>query len=142
MTRRIYVASSCRNERQENVVNVLRLAGHQVYDFKNPLYNTGFSWNLIDPDWKKWNLHDYRTVLQANSTVARGFLSDKRGMEWADTCVLVTPCGRSAHLELGYMAGQNKRAVILLNEGDEPELMNLLATDICVNIQEVLAVLK
>jgi hypothetical protein len=53
-------------------------------------------------------------------------------MEWADTCVLVLPCGRSAHLEAGWFCGQGKRCIILTRDGEEPELMALLATDICI----------
>ena len=33
---KIYVASSWRNERQPDVVQALRNAGHDVYDFRHP----------------------------------------------------------------------------------------------------------
>lgn len=33
---KIYVASSWRNPFQQEVVNILRDLGHEVYDFKNP----------------------------------------------------------------------------------------------------------
>lgn len=50
-----------------------------------------------------------------------------------DACVLVMPCGRSAHLELGWAAGAGKDTAILLFDG-EPELMyqmvDLLASDV------------
>lgn len=60
----------------------------------------------------------------------------------AITCVLILPCGRSAHLEAGWFCGQGKRCIILTQDGEEPELMALLATDICVSIDEVLASLR
>jgi len=41
----------------------------------------------------------------------------------ADTVVLVLPCGRSAHLELGLAIGAGKRTAILLTDTLEPELM-------------------
>jgi hypothetical protein len=66
-------------------------------------------------------------------------MNDFRGMEWADTCVLVLPCGRSAHLEGGWFAGRGKRLIILTRDGEEPELMALIANSICVSIREVLA---
>ena len=53
-------------------------------------------------------------------------------MQWADTGVLVMPCGRSAHLEAGYFVGAGKRLIILINDS-EPELMykmGMLATTI------------
>jgi nucleoside 2-deoxyribosyltransferase len=45
----------------------------------------------------------------------------------ADVTVLVLPCGRSAHLEAGYTAGQGKPVVILLDQTFEPELMYKMA---------------
>lgn len=42
-TRRIYVASSWRCPDQQAVVQALRDAGHEVYDFRNPPEATGFA---------------------------------------------------------------------------------------------------
>lgn len=138
---RIYVASSWRNERQPGVVDRLRVAGHEVYDFRNPPHgDSGFNWRQIDPDWQGWSAEKYRHLLLTHPVASHGFLSDLRGMQWADVCVLVLPCGRSAHLEAGWFCGAGKRCVVLLADG-EPELMNLLATDICLSIDEVIAAL-
>lgn len=52
-----------------------------------------------------------------------GFDADFAAMEKADTFVLVLPCGRSAHLELGWAVGQGKRTAILLDDPVTPELM-------------------
>lgn len=140
---RIYVASSWRNPHQPSVVDALRLDGHEVYDFRNPFNGVpGFAWSEIDPDWQQWTAKQYRDLLTTNPIAARGFISDLRGMQWADTCVLVLPCGRSAHLEAGWFAGQGKRTVILTRDGEEPELMALLANDICISIDEVLFALS
>lgn len=139
---RIYVASSWRNLFQPDVVERLRAAGHECYDFRNPPTGVkGFAWSEIDPDWQSWSAARYRELLLTHPIASRGFVTDLRGMQWADTCVLVLPCGRSAHLEAGWFAGQGKRCLILTRDGEEPELMALLATDICVSIEEVLAVL-
>lgn len=138
---RIYVASSWRNAQQPAVVTALRGARHEVYDFRNPPNGSGgFGWRQIDPDWQGWSPAKYRELLLTHPVASHGFLSDLRAMQWADTCVLVLPCGRSAHLELGWFCGAGKRAIVLLAEG-EPELMNLLATDICLSIEDVLDVL-
>ncbi len=139
---RIYVASSWRNAFQPAVVSALREAGHQVYDFRAPFNGVpGFAWSEIDPDWQAWSAAEYRRLLTTSPVAARGFVSDLRGMQWADTCVLVLPCGRSAHLEAGWFTGQGKRCLILTRDGEEPELMALLATDICISLNEVLAAL-
>lgn len=140
---RIYVASSWRNAYQPSVVDRLREAGHQVYDFRNPPSGVkGFAWSEIDPDWQNWKAERYRELLLTHPIASLGFVTDLRGMQWADTCVLVLPCGRSAHLEAGWFAGQGKRCLILTRDGEEPELMALLATDICVSVNEVLRALK
>jgi len=136
---RIYTASSWRNPAQPEVVRQLLAAGHEVYDFRHPSNGVpGFAWSEIDPDWKAWSAERYRHLLTTSPIAARGFVSDLRGMQWADTCVLILPCGRSAHLEAGWFCGQGKRCIILTRDGEEPELMALLATDICVSIGEVL----
>lgn len=140
---RIYAASSWRNPLQPEVVNSLRMAGHDVYDFRNPPNGVGgFAWSHIDPEWQSWSARRYRELLTTSPIAAAGFVSDLRGMQWADTCVLILPCGRSAHLEAGWFCGQGKRCIVLTRDGEEPELMALLATDICVNLGEVLGVLS
>lgn len=121
---KIYVASSWRNVEQPQVVEDLRSAGHEVYDFRNPAPgDSGFHWSEIDPNWIDWTPEEY--VVALDHKVAKvGFRKDHKAMEWADAFVLVLPCGRSAHLELGWACGKGKRTAILLNdEGFEPELM-------------------
>lgn len=138
---RIYVASSWRNQVQPSVVYHLRAAGHEVYDFRNPPNgDRGFSWAEIDEHWQFWRAKDYRKALKHPAAI-RGFNNDFNGMLWADTCVLLLPSGRSAHLEAGYMAGQGKRVIVLTGDGEEPELMALLCTHICVSFDELLTVL-
>ena len=139
---KIYVASSWRNELQPGVVKVLRDAGHEVYDFRNPPHGRGgFAWSEIDPNWRAWTAREYRDAL--TSPIAKaGFDSDAAGMIWADTCLLVLPCGRSAHLEAGWMAGRDKLTIVLTRDGEEPELMALLSDHICVSMDEVLQALE
>jgi hypothetical protein len=140
---RIYVASSWRNPQQPAVVEALRDDGHYVYDFRNPFNGVpGFAWSEIDPEWQSWSAAKYRELLTTHPVAARGFVSDLRGMQWADTCVLVLPSGRSAHLEAGWFCGRGKRCLILTRDGEEPELMALLADEICISIDEVLSALR
>jgi len=135
---RIYVASSWRNKLQPIIVEALRMASHKVYDFRNPEPgNNGFHWSSIDEEWESWDAETYRKMLTTNPIASHGFTHDFRAMQWADTFVLVMPCGRSAHLELGWAAGAGKRTIILLDNG-EPELMNLLADHLCISMTQVL----
>lgn len=137
---KIYVASSWRNELQPGVVEVLRLAGHEVYDFKNPKGgDRGFHWSDIDPDWQQWSPEKYRECL-SHSIAEDGYKSDYEAMVWADCFVGVQPFGRSASMEMGWAAGQSKRTILLLETG-EPELMVKMFDDICCSLTEVVELL-
>jgi hypothetical protein len=120
----IYVASSWRNQLQPQVVSLLRSHGHQVYDFKRPDGGAGrgFQWadaylagDLADAD-------DYISALSHPAAI-HGFERDFAAMLTADTFVLVLPCGRSAHLELGWAVGAKKSTAVLLDNPCTPELM-------------------
>jgi len=139
---KIYLASSWRNQQQPAAVEALRQAGHEVYDFRNPPggIKDGFRWSELDPNWEAWDSATYRSML-AKPLAQRGFNSDFDGMKWADVGVLLLPCGRSAHLELGWMAGAGKRTIILTRDGEEPELMALLASQICISMEELVGAL-
>lgn len=129
MKRKIYVASSWRNPVQQDIVNVLRQAGHDVYDFRNPAPGQhGFGWSEVNPDWLQWTPEQFvKDLYSGHPSVERGFGLDKGALDWCDTCVLVLPCGRSAHLEAGYAAGQGKLTLFFLHQDKfEPELMYLL----------------
>lgn len=135
---RIYVASSWRNEHQQGVVRSLRAAGHEVYDFKNPRAgDSGFSWREIDPNWQEWTPEEYRDYLR-HPVAESGYKSDFDAMEWADVFVGVQPFGQSASLEMGWAAGQGKRTLLLLENG-EPELMVKMLDHICCSIEEVVS---
>ena len=138
---KIYVASSWRNAVQPEVVQKLREAGHEVYDFRNPPHGRGgFKWASIDPDWENWSTGQYIKGL-SHPIAEDGFKSDYDAMLWADTCVLVLPCGRSAHAEAGWMKGAGKKTVIYVPVAQEPELMYKLFDAVVDNMDDLLSVL-
>lgn len=139
MKRRVYVASSWRNGHQPDVVQALRFAGHCVYDFRNPTpEESGFSWSEIDRDWLNWSPEEFARELANNPLAAHHFGLDKAGLDWCDTCVLVLPCGRSAHLEAGYAIGQGKDTYFLLHPDKfEPELMYKLGAGCSTSLEEI-----
>ena len=133
---KIYVASSWRNQYQQEVVKVLRTLGHEVYDFKNPPGRTGFQWSEVDPNWQNWTTEQYREALSHPVAIA-GFNSDFNAMQSADICVMVLPCGRSANTEAGWMAGAGKRVFVYSTEKQEPELMYKIYERVLCSIDEL-----
>ena len=141
---KIYVASSWRNEHQQSVVNFLRECGHEVYDFKKPSDGkAGFHWSEIDPNWKSWTTQQYREALR-HEYAQFGFNRDFDAMEAADACVLVLPCGRSAHLEAGWMKGAGKTVFAYIPDGEavEPELMYNMLDGVTSDINEIAQLLS
>ena len=134
---RIYVASSWRNQYFPEVVTRLREAGHEVYDFRNPPRGgAGFHWTDVDPDAPNWTYAQYAEGLH-HPLAERQFQADIDALTWADTCVLVLPCGRSAHTEAGWMAGAGKRVVAYIPEMVEPELMYKLFDGVAGSLEEL-----
>ena len=143
----VYVASSWRNQFQPAVVAALHVAEIDCYDFKNPEGGTGFSWKEVKAgstpgvagkgsDWE--SVDDYLAMVNHPRAI-EGYVADFAAMEKADTFVLVLPCGKSAHLELGWAVGAGKRTAILLEDPVEPELMYRMVDHLSPNIPDLLA---
>ena len=135
---KIYVASSWRNPYYEQVVERLREQDNEVYDFRNPPHGgNGFRWTDIDENALDWKFGQYAGGL-THPLAERQFKADLDALEWADACVLVLPCGRSAHTEAGWMAGRGKKVVAYIPKMEEPELMYKLFDAVVGNIHDLL----
>ncbi len=111
---KIYVASSWRNIYQPAVVDLCRKAGHEAYDFRNPgPGDNGFGWSELDREWKSWDFERYRDLL-SHPRAEQGFALDMNALQSADACLLVYPCGKSAHLEMGWACGAGKRTAFFV----------------------------
>lgn len=138
----IYVASSWRNKYYPEVVQALRHAGHEVYDFRNPPHGgTGFHWTDVDENALNWTFEQYAEGLH-HPLAERQFAADLEALQQADTCVLVLPCGRSAHTEAGWMAGAGKRVIVYIPEMVEPELMYKLFDNVTGSLNDLLSKLS
>ena len=84
-----------------------------------------------------WTPEQYRENLNHPKAV-RQFGNDIEAMNSCDTCVLVLPCGRSAHTEAGWFAGKGKQTIVYIPERQEPELMYKLFDSVCCTIDELL----
>ncbi|MBR4783395.1 MAG: nucleoside 2-deoxyribosyltransferase [Bacteroidaceae bacterium] len=139
---KIYVASSWRNKYYPEVVQFLREQGHDVFDFRNPPDGKGgFFWKDVDPDWENWSVEDYVKNL-GHEWSEYGFRRDYDAMKDADVCVLVLPCGRSAHTEAGWMAGAGKKVIAYIPEKQEPELMYKVFSAVVGTLEDVQAAIE
>lgn len=134
---RIYVSSSWKNPLQQHFVEELRKRGHKVYDFRHPFGRNDCSvWDDIGVTAKLY--HDDLTGEEGlsgcqldealrNEKARARFEEHFAAMQDADTCVLFLPCGRSAHVEAGFMKGLGKRVFVFGSQFDilPPELMYL-----------------
>ena len=145
----VYVASSWRNAHQPEVVGALRAAGVDCYDFRNPAEGEhGFSWQQVGAsDYQhgdRWEPSEIGRVLD-EPTALKGFDLDFGAMRDARACVLVMPCGRSAHIEAGFFVGAWRPLHVLLTGPAEPELMWRMAYEsgggIHASIDELVAAL-
>lgn len=130
---KIYVASSWKNGIQPLVVNALRADHHIVYDFKD---EEGFHWSMVDPEYKTraWSPRDWAESL-SHPLAEKGFARDMTSLMNADACIMVTPCGMSASLELGYAVGAEKHTAILIPDNtQQPELMFKMADVVVTGI--------
>lgn len=135
---KIYVASSWRNPYYEQVVKRLREQDFEVYDFRNPPHGgAGFHWTDIDENAPNWTFEEYAEGLK-HPLAEKQFAADLEAMEWADACVLVLPCGRSAHTEAGWMAGRGKKVVVYIPKMEEPELMYKLFDAVVSNTYDLI----
>jgi len=112
---RIYIASSWKNaDWVRRLADLLRSQGHEVFDFTDTKNRVpGLDKFVFGA--KEWAAHSgkspdeikYKDFLTWPPT-KRAFASDKAGIDWADTVVLLLPSGRSSHLEAGYAVGRDK----------------------------------
>jgi nucleoside 2-deoxyribosyltransferase len=88
-------------------------------------------------------MEEYRDALK-DDYAQFGFSRDFDAMKSADICVLCLPCGRSAHLEAGWMKGAGKKVIAFIHPEDriEPELMYGLIDGIAFSIQELAQIMK
>ena len=143
---KIYTASSWKNKYYDNVVKRLKKEGFDVYDFRSAISTEGqtqaFDWNQINTYWEQWTRKEFLDVLIHNKLAVNAFESDLKGMQEADACLLILPCGRSAHIEAGYMKGLGKSLYIYMPELERPELTYSLSDGIYQDLEVLVANLK
>jgi hypothetical protein len=137
----IYLIGSLRNPRIPEIANALEKAtGSEVFA----------DWHSAGPDADDF-LRDYaksrnpeagvKAALQTYSA-RQVFEFDKSHIDRSDAAVLVMPCGRSGHLELGYVCRDKPGFVLFDAEPERLDIMYQFATGLAMSIEELVPMLK
>lgn len=115
---KIYLASSWKNHEAIRILaDHLREHGHEVDDFTDDSQGRFvFSYTEITEDELKLNAME----MMKDKRTQRAFNEDKSRIDWCNVLICILPCGLSAHMELGYAAGINKKVIVYAPGGFEP----------------------
>ncbi|MDD3663310.1 MAG: hypothetical protein PHT84_05615 [Candidatus Pacebacteria bacterium] len=139
---RVYIASSWRNQDHENSVEFFKSEGFEVYDYRNPNgIGTGFHWESVDADFKKWSARQALDALR-NSSASEAFYSDMHALDRADAVVALAPHGASVGMEVGYAVGRGIPVVWIQSEPPQPELMAKMCQYRVSDIEEAAGILQ
>ena len=120
MTKKIYLIGSLRNKEVPNVAKTLREAGFDVFD---DWYAAGPEADDYWRDYEKSRGHSYNEALQGWSA-RHVFEFDMEHLQRSDYVILLMPCGRSGHTELGWAIGRGKKGFVLYPE--EPDRFDVM----------------
>jgi hypothetical protein len=142
---KIYAASSWNNPYYKDVVQQLVLNGYDVYDFTGKMSTYGnavtFHWSQIDSEWESWTNQQFVDNL-SHPNARHAFSIDHDNMQQSQVCVLILPCGKSSHMEAGFMKALGKKLLIYMPQPQRAELTYSLADDFCDNIPQLLQILQ
>jgi nucleoside 2-deoxyribosyltransferase len=132
---KIYLIGSLRNPRVPVVGDIIRKdLSIEVFD---DWYAGGYE---ADDKWKEYEEargRSYQEALYAENA-RHIFEFDKDHLDSSDCAVLVSPAGRSGHLELGYMIGKGKPSFIFLDKDlDRWDVMYRFADKVCFDFAEL-----
>lgn len=97
----------------------------------------------MDENAPNWTFEEYAGGGEGEPSACRVSAQGRSdALEWADACVLVLPCGRSAHTEAGWMAGRGRKVVVHIPEMQEPELMYKLFDKVVGSLDDLTESLK
>lgn len=136
---RVYIGGSLANDDIPRLTKLVAEAGHNAF---SEWYTPGPE---ADVNWRTYEQalgYDFRQALQRPSA-QHIFTFDKSYIDKSDAFVMVLPCGKSAHLELGYAIGKRKLGIIYMPE--EPtkwDVMYAFADHIVVGDDELLGALN
>ncbi len=137
----IYVIGSLRNKNVPIISNKLR-AINKDWEIFDSWYAPGPHADDYLRDYCKDKGMSYKETLQ-DWAATHIFEFDHFHIKRATDVIMVMPCGKSGHLELGVALGKSKRGYIFFNqEPKRVDVMYQFATDIFFNFEELVEELK
>jgi len=130
---KIYIATSWKNLEMDALLTQLRAEGYECYDFRTH----GFQWSQVLPT-ETIDADTFNQMLGSEHPATDAFVKDHEALEECDALVLMLPCGKSAHLELGYCAGKGVPTAIFQPQPTQPELMYGLADTVVSSLDQLL----
>jgi len=136
MTKKIYLIGALKNRAIIELGNRLRAIGYDVFDdWLSPGEEADEKWQ----EYERQRGRSYKEALLGHHA-QHVFDLDYRHLTESDIVVMVMPCGRSGHLELGWAIGQGKRAYVLFDEEpDRFDVMYVFADDVFFDAEELLS---
>ena len=133
---KIYLIGSLRNPAIPKIGQRLRdETGYEIFD---DWYSAGPDADDNLRDYERARGHTYREILDGHAA-KNIFNFDRYHLQTSDAAVLVLPCGKSAHLEGGWMLGQGKPlAVLAMNEPERVEVMHQFTDFVALDIEELI----
>lgn len=130
-----YLIGSLRNDKIPVIEKELRDGGVDTFA---EWWAAGFEAD----DWFKHYMDGrgltYKEALRSHAA-KHIFEFDKKHLDRCDGAILVMPAGKSAHLELGYMAGKGKPTYILFDTvPDRYDLMTQFSNEIFFDVKELI----
>lgn len=116
----VYIGGALANPEIVRITKVIAEAGFTAF---SEWYTPGPEADVLWRDYELALGYNYREALQ-RPAAKNTFDFDKRHIDLCDIFVMVLPCGKSAHLELGYAIGSGKRGLIYMPQ--EPERWDVM----------------
>lgn len=136
----IYIVGSLRNRKKVmKFANELRSHKFEVFD----------DWTAPGPDadlylWKYYKQRGFAYQEMVESLAAVNNSSfDLAHLEKADTAIMLAPCGRSAHLEIGWKSRTNPCFILFDKVPERPDIMyRILKGNLFFDKDKLIAALK
>ncbi len=128
----IYIVGSLRNPEVPKAGRMLRELGYDAFD----------DWYAAGPEaddkWRDYEISRGRSYAEALDGYAayHVFDFDKHHLDRCDAGLLIMPAGKSGHLELGYLRGQEKPIFALLDDPERWDVMYRFCEKVFFSFEE------